>query len=988
MDMFEFLSAVQPEKGWTAIVGIRDGVVHQTLVNTPLAIEQTVTRMLAQGRDVYFGVAKFKDRKPPNNGRPRGKDNVLALRSFWMDIDVGPGKPHADKAEALRLIRTFSEETGLERPIIVDSGRGLHVYWPLSEDVSREDWEPVALALRNKANEFGLRPDPTCFEVARILRVPGTENRKGDDALPVHIILTHGKVSSYHAFMLLIGTAQVPVSKATSRPKSKGNNSIFPTAAKRGASQSAMTQALATSAKTESFKHIMMRASAGEAMGCAQLVACYRERATLSEPRWWGALSVAQKCVDRDKAIHMLSQGHPFYDPADTEAKATRTAGPQSCATFEANNPGGCKGCKWLGAITSPIELGHERAEDEPDEPEAEAEVELIPTTETKTVADFQKMRLHKDYDLDDDGIIRTKVDDKGKRAIVVPFPLLIKKHLRDPDGIHHMVFWMLKPKEGFTIFTIPAAKVSSGRDLSSALSAAGVFTHGDVQATLLRKYIQVSNARLQQRQKVGQMRTQFGWADNMTKFVVGHHEYSEAGRFPADLSDGLRVLADKMVPRGTFEKWKEVMDLYGEPGMEPNAFAAATGFGAPLLKLTGLDGALINLIHPDSGTGKTTALRMANSIWGHPQELLSVKNDSLVTRMLKLGYHCNLPFCVDEMTNAEPEVISELSYAITQGVGKDRMKAASNELRANTTRWQTMALCSSNRSFYDKLESLKAAPEGERMRILEYEIVPSLLFSTQFAGDMFDKQLVANYGHVGPLYAAWLVKNRAFALQKFNAIRDRIDRELNLHPSERFWSLAVAANLTGISIAIAMRWVDWDYKAIRAWAYGLIEELRAGRKQAPVRGTDNYLGDFINLNLHHLLIINTGVDRRSQKPSKNAPPQMGAMHEAAKLTPKLDLRMRYEPDQQKLYITVDAFKKYCQLRQVDYTHAVKEMEKSGLCTRPKKPKYMTKGMGDGVSALGGQARVLEIDTTHASMVDMDSIDVDVIKAEVPAFAD
>jgi hypothetical protein len=69
-------------------------------------------------------------------------------------------------------------------------------------------------------------------------------------------------------------------------------------------------------------------------------------------------LSVAQVCTDRDKAIHVVSKGHPEYDPVVTDKKASDTKGPYTCATFAGINGENCIGCPNKGKITSPVSLG------------------------------------------------------------------------------------------------------------------------------------------------------------------------------------------------------------------------------------------------------------------------------------------------------------------------------------------------------------------------------------------------------------------------------------------------------------------------------------------------------------------------------------------------------------------------------------------------------------------------------------------------------
>ena len=64
---------------------------------------------------------------------------------------------------------------------------------------------------------------------------------------------------------------------------------------------------------------------------CLQLKDSLINRATLSEPRWFNALSVAKFCEDGSKAIHTISQGHPDYDFHAVERKIVGIKGPHSC---------------------------------------------------------------------------------------------------------------------------------------------------------------------------------------------------------------------------------------------------------------------------------------------------------------------------------------------------------------------------------------------------------------------------------------------------------------------------------------------------------------------------------------------------------------------------------------------------------------------------------------------------------------------------------
>ena len=61
MGEFDLLSAVQPEGGWYAVVGIKGDSKVQELVDSREEFDDWVQHFMRQKRNVFFGVAKYKD---------------------------------------------------------------------------------------------------------------------------------------------------------------------------------------------------------------------------------------------------------------------------------------------------------------------------------------------------------------------------------------------------------------------------------------------------------------------------------------------------------------------------------------------------------------------------------------------------------------------------------------------------------------------------------------------------------------------------------------------------------------------------------------------------------------------------------------------------------------------------------------------------------------------------------------------------------------
>ena len=933
MPNFDLLDTVHASDGYVAIVGIREGEgTEQYLLDTRERVDAKIADLVSRRKNVFFGVARYAT---PDN---RKKDNVSSLKAIWLDIDCGESKAipnpvtgvpegYATQQEAMSSLMAFVRLVGLPKPVLVDSGRGLHVYWPFTEAVSRQEWEPIASRLKELCKTHELRVDGAVFEAARILRVPGTFNLKGEEPAEVRVLL-EGEPTSVQEIKDILGVRESVLADSSPRPMSE------------------MAKAIQGSL-TSNFDKIMNRPDGG----CAQLRQCYEERATLSEPRWFSALSIAKFCNDRDSAVAALSKDYPGYDPDKTEEKLRHIAGPHSCAVFESQNPGGCAGCPFKGKIKSPISLGKELLAAEPNsEIEVDIEVADGSVITNKYVVPEYPFPYARGKN---GGVWRKPEDEEAEPVLIYRNDLYVVKRMWDPENGYCTIFRLHMRKDGVHEFSIPNTKIMDIGELKKALAFWGVTANNPKQFNALVQYLLTSIQHFEDNRKAEQMRSQFGWADNDSKFIVGYKEISADGVYHQHPSKSIEHFADHMGPTGSLDKWKEIINLYNTEGLEPHAFAVATALGAPLLKLSGQKGAILSLIHPESGTGKTTILHACNSFWGSPDGLCATQDDTYNSKVLKIGVHNSLPICFDEMTNTKPELLSALAYLITHGKGKDRMKGSSNELRTNNTTWTTIALCSSNASFYERLEELKGRPAGEMARILEYRIEPVDALDPDHAKEMFDIHLLRNYGHAGEIYARYIVQNLEEVKALYSNVQKSIDRTLKLTQKERFWSALVAANLTGILIGNRIGILDWDLKRITAWVMKMLMKLR-GEVALPEDTDLGVLGDFINNNMNHMLIVDDGVDGRSN------------MRQAPVLEPRNELRIRFEPDTKMVFVSVRAFKNYCSLRNMNSKSVTDHLSSRGLLI-----KTANKRMAKGMRLSTPPIPALWLDGNHPDFADM-----------------
>jgi len=372
------------------------------------------------------------------------------------------------------------------------------------------------------------------------------------------------------------------------------------------------------------------------------------------------------------------------------------------------------------------------------------------------------------------------------------------------------------------------------------------------------------------------------------------------------------------------------------------------------LLKFTGMSGAIINLIHEKSGSGKSTALFMCNSVYGHPVKLASQWKDTAQSKMHRLGIMNNLPNTIDEITNTSPAEFSDLAYSISQGRGKDKMKAQTNEMRINNTVWNNMTLASSNASFYQKLGALKNSPDGESMRLIEYKIEPNNILDIAVAKEMFDHQLRENYGHAGEIYCQWLVNNLEEAKSLIREVQARIDKEVQFTARERFWSAVCACNIAGGLIAKSLGLHDYDMKLVYKWLVKMLGEMREDVKP-PADVPFTILGDYINSHVANTLVVNGEVDSRS------------GLSTMPMLEPRNELLIRYEPDNKILYVVAKPFRDYCVRNQINHKELLIKLKEVGIYKET-----MNKRMAKGMKVVSPAVRVLMFDASTTEFLQIE----------------
>lgn len=204
----------------------------------------------------------------------------------------------------------------------------------------------------------------------------------------------------------------------------------------------------------------------------------------------------------------------------------------------------------------------------------------------------------------------------------------------------------------------------------------------------------------------------------------------------------------------GTLAGWGESIAPALRPGGEVMAMALFYALGSVLIQPLELHNevAVLSLFSTDSGTGKTTCLRLASSIWGTPARSHTGYRDTENSVAVRLGYMQHLPVCIDEITTLEDADKQDFIYRVVQGAARRGLRVDNTQRDARD--WNLACLMSSNESFWVGLsEGNKAAMD----RVLEIELHRPIL-SMHEADEML-AGLDQNHGVLGPAFVLQLQK-------------------------------------------------------------------------------------------------------------------------------------------------------------------------------------------------------------------------------------
>lgn len=924
----QFYEKALPKQGVYCVSGIEQESkkIINRFAETLEDVFKQVEKIKKQGLNTYVALGSF-------DGFSRKADNALFYKSFFIDLDCGEdkainGKGYVNKDDALTALDSFIADSELPPPVILDSGTGIHAYWILEEDVPVAEYIPYAEKFKSYVIAK-IKADPSVMaDVARIMRCPETLNYKTNPPSESKILSDEIYTYSFDAFKEFLGEAELSSSDVLAHVK-KG-----------------LDEETRKALNMDNFKYVFAEIGnkSVNGTGCNQIRYMLEEPNAVTRNIWAGGLTIAVHCEDGASSIHRMSEDYEKYNYNETEKTAHSFNAPRTCEWFIKENPSKCEGCFHRGKIKTPIVLGKEFQVAAA--PSKEDTVWEAPTAEEiPTFPDFLRPFVRGAHG----GIYFTpppKVDKKGvvhnqQPIQILPHDLYPVQRLYSTLDGECLTMRLMLPNDGKREFLLPMKNVYAQEEFKKIMISNGVMPQTDHVPHLMNYVIKWEQYMISF-QKAETMRMQMGWTEpkfdgkwHERSFVIGGNEITVEGKvIKSAASPMVRMISRHLKPIGTFEKWKAAAQELNRPQLEVHGFGMLCGFGSPLMEYMSTSGVTLCLTG-GTGNAKTGAMYAGLSVFGNPKELsvFDATDNGMTGRYL--GLH-NLMLGIDEISNKDGKILSQLIHKISHGKAKIRMQASTNAEREYEQSAALIAFLTSNRSIYSKLEAEYANPDGEAARVVEFMVKKPDILGGEMGGTLgrqiFDT-FRTNFGHAGiPYIQEALRLGDNYIEDRIGFWRDKFIKDFGNDNSYRFYENLITAAMVGGDLATSANLITLDLDRIYDNTVNRMINVRDNVIRVNKVDYESILGDFMNVHIPNTLVIKDG-----------------------KMTyePKGQLVARCVSEESLYQVSKTKFKEYLQLKHINVAEFEDYMKQKNILIDTKKVR-----LSSGWKSTGGAENV------------------------------
>jgi len=306
-----------------------------------------------------------------------------------------------------------------------------------------------------------------------------------------------------------------------------------------------------------------------------------------------------------------------------------------------------------------------------------------------------------------------TDNDGSPKPPLWICFPLRIEAETRDTDSgaWGRLLSW--HDSDGVPHqWAMPVSLLEGdGLDFRRELAAQGLkMAQGRAARDLLATYIKIWPVTARAR-CVDAM----GWHGSV--YVTAHATIGQSSE--RVVFQNAHAIEPGLSTKGDPRQWRDLV-ASAAAGNSRLVFALSAAFAGPLVELAGADSGGFHL-RGASSSGKSTALKLAASVWGEPRRY--VREWRATTNGLEglAALHNDGTLILDELSQIDPKRAGEAAYLLANGQGKARANRSGHVRQS--ARWRLLFLSAGEQSLTDLMtQAGQRTNAGQEIRLADIE--------------------------------------------------------------------------------------------------------------------------------------------------------------------------------------------------------------------------------------------------------------------------
>ena len=368
-------------------------------------------------------------------------------------------------------------------------------------------------------------------------------------------------------------------------------------------------------------------------------------------------------------------------------------------------------------------------------------------------------LSIPSEYEVRSDGIYRCKIGEGGvvESWKIAHRPVFVAGRSVDRDSgeVWLRLVWQT-PTGSWQSYIAARQHVMDSRKLCDISGLDGPISSTNANAVV--RWLSDFEAANAEDLKVERISSRLGWYDldkPAPSFVLPEHTYGPSGLALVG-GAGFEHMSAGWSVAGDFDRWSETIAAVADYPLM--MLALYSSVAAPLVEYLGAPNFIVDFSDRTSG-GKSTAARLAASVWGNPSEnegILYSWDETRVSALQKAAFLHNLPLILDESKRAKDKAsLSQTIYDFCHG--RDRGRGRKEGGIRKQLGWHTILISNGESPL-----ALYTTDAGTKARVISLRGLPlgrDKDRGAQLAHYVADS-VGENYGHFGRTVLRYLVED------------------------------------------------------------------------------------------------------------------------------------------------------------------------------------------------------------------------------------